>query len=128
MSTRNLLGPELQLQTDSNIANSTNTIGGYIAWFDSNQTCDDDAVGYIEFNQDQDDALAGTGTGGSSATLVDAYNTRFMSGQMSPYMRQAIISYLDTITNANQGSDWRKWRVLGALQLIFTSPEYMVQK
>ena len=128
MTTKNLLGPELQLQTDSNIANSTNTIGGNIAYFDSNQTCDNDATGYIEYDQNEDSALAGTGTGGSSAGLVDAYSTRFMSGQMSPFMRQTLIAYLDTITNDNTGSDWRKWRVLGALYLIFTSPEYMVQK
>ena len=128
MSTKNLLGPELQLQTDSIVANSTNAIGGNIYYFDSNQACNDDPVGYMEYDQTQDQALAHAGTNGSSAPLVDAYNKRFMSGQMSPFMRQTLIDYLDTVTSANSGSDWLRWRTVSALYLIFSSPEYMIQK
>jgi hypothetical protein len=129
MTTRNLLGPELQLQTDSNIANSTNTIGYDLAYYDTSDTCDsNNTTGLVGFDHNQDAALAGTGTGGSSAALVDEYSKRFMSSQMSPFMRQTLIAYLDTITDANAGTDWRHFRIVGALYLILSSPEYMVQK
>ena len=53
-----------------------------------------------------------------------------MSGQMSPYMRDQLVSYLNTIdsTWANGSQDWRLQRVYRALYLILTSPEYMIQK
>ena len=52
-----------------------------------------------------------------------------MSGQMSPFMRQTLIDYLNVIdsTWAN-GGDWRLQRIYRALHLILTSPEYIIQK
>jgi hypothetical protein len=85
-------------------------------------------------NYAQDKALAGSASGGSadpSDRLVDAYNIRFMSGQMSPFMRNQLVSYLNTIDSDwadPQGSDWRLQRVYRALYLVLTSPEYMIQK
>ena len=59
--------------------------------------------------------------------LIDAYNIRFMSGQMSPFMRQTLLAYLNPIGSAD-GVDWKFQRISRALLLIQTSPEYMVQK
>ncbi len=129
MTALNQYGPELQLQTDSTIANSTNTYGANITYFDVNNTCDaGNVTGLVGFDQAQDQALAGTGANNSSVALVDEYNKRFMSNQMSPFMHQTLTDYLDTITQDDAGTDWRIWRIKSALYLILSSPEYMVQK
>jgi uncharacterized protein (DUF1800 family) len=137
MSARGLVGPEFQIATDSIVAATNNTFANYALYgnYDLAATCDaNDDFGDVMVNYAQDKALAGSASGGSadpSDRLVDAYNIRFMSGQMSPYMRNQLVSYLNTIDSgwANpQGSDWRLQRVYRALYLVLTSPEYMVQK
>jgi hypothetical protein len=141
MSTRALLGPEFQLQTDSVIALSSNTFLDFYIGINGNRDLsdfcdpDNDTIGEVKMNHAQDYALAGSASGGvgdPSGALVDAYNKRFMSGQMSPFMRQALVSYLDTIDSSwvypAGAYDWRMIRVSRALYLIFTSPEYMIQK
>jgi uncharacterized protein (DUF1800 family) len=136
MANRSLFGPEYQLQTDSVIALSANTFGGFYIPYDVTDSCDPgDVIGEVKINHTQDLALAGSGNGGAadpSDALVDAYNKRFMSGQMSPFMRQTLIDYLNGIDSSwvyPLGSyDWRVIRINRALYLIFTSPEYMVQK
>ncbi|HZP64868.1 MAG TPA: DUF1800 family protein [Rudaea sp.] len=141
MTTRGLYGPEFQLQTDSIAANSNNTLLYWTLYnaYDVNNACDgtgddDQQFGDIKIDHAQDVALAGSGQGGAgdpSDRLVDEYNKRFMSGQMSPYMRNQLVSYLNTIDSSwayPQGSDWRLQRVRRALFLILTSPEYMIQK
>jgi len=129
MSTRSLLGPEFQLQTDSVIALSANTFRGFFIDPDLSDSCDpnNDTIGEVKINHAQDVALAGGGSGGPSDALVDAYNHRFMSGQMSPFMRQTLIAYLNNI-DSSWGADWQMQRIDRALYLIFTSPEYMIQK
>jgi hypothetical protein len=133
MSTLGLVGPEFQLQTDSIIANSNNTFvyWMYYGGFDFSDTCDaGDQFGDVRIDHTQDDALAGSASGGPADptdALVDAYNKRFMSGQMSPYMRDQLVSYLNTI-DSTWGADWKTQRVERALYLILTSPEYMIQK
>jgi uncharacterized protein (DUF1800 family) len=134
MTTRLLVGPEFQLQTDSVIANTANGVETRTFAFDLSDPCDaSDDTGDIKINQSRDLALAGSGNGGAAdpaTRLVDAYSLRFMSGQMSPFMRQALLAYLDPIdsTWTFDVGDWRYWRIRTALYLIFNSPEYMVQK
>ncbi len=134
MTASNLLGPEFGLQTDSIIANSTNTMRYRAYYYDSNDVCDDgDLFGDITIDHAQDVALAGNSHGGAadpSDRLVDAYNRRFMSGQMSPFMRAQLIQYLNKIdsSDAENNEDWRLQRIYRALYLIVTSPEYMIQK
>ena len=70
---------------------------------------------------------ASGGTGDPSDRLVDAYSKRFMSGQMSPYMRGQLITALNNISSAD-GPDWKMQRINTALFLVLTSPEYMIQK
>ena len=50
---------------------------------------------------------------------------------MSSYMRQTLITYLNRIDHYwdnNHTQDWRLARIQRALYLIFTSPEYAIQK
>jgi uncharacterized protein (DUF1800 family) len=139
MTSRNLVGPEFQLQTDSIIANTGNGVTNRARYLDLADACNDqDDTQYPEFgdvkvNHAKDLALAGSGQGGTadpSDRLVDEYNKRFMSGQMSPYMRDQLVTYLNKIdhTAGDSDTDWRLARITRALYLIFTSPEYMIQK
>ncbi|MGH8042130.1 MAG: DUF1800 domain-containing protein [Rudaea sp.] len=131
-----LVGPEFQISTDSVIANTTNTFASYALYgnYDYNDTCDpNDTIGDVVVNHSQDLALAGSGSGGVSDPadkLVDEYSKRFMSGQMSPYMRNQLLTDLNPINHnwAQNGQDWRLQRVYRALYLVLTSPEYMIQK
>jgi len=136
---RNILGPEFQMQTDSVIANTGNSVTNRAYNLDTSDTCTDQTdtqypeFGDVKVNHAKDLALAGSGQGGTSDPsdrLVDAYNKRFMSGQMSPYMRDQLITYLNQIDHnwANGSDDWRLQRIYRALYLILTSPEYMIQK
>lgn len=132
MTTRGLLGPEFGLQTDSIIANTTNTMRDRAYIFDDTDSCNETLIGEITIDHAQDVALAGSANGGPadpSDRLVDAYNRRFMSGQMSPFMRTQLINYLNEFgsNDANQG-DWRLQRIKRALYLIITSPDYMIQQ
>ena len=139
LTSRNLVAPEFQLQTDSIIANTGNGVTYRAYDLDIGDTCTDQSdttypeFGDVKVNHAKDLALAGSGQGGPSDPsdrLVDAYSKRFMSGQMSPYMRDQLIAYLNQIDHnwANGTDDWRLQRIYRALYLIFTSPEYMIQK
>lgn len=73
---------------------------------------------YLELGRDA--ALADSDPG----ALLDRYNLLFMSGQMSPFMRQTLLTRL----NAISGSHRARLRIQHALYLIINSPEYVVQK
>ncbi len=134
MTQRHLFGPEFQITTDSGIVQVSNDAYVRAMYLDIADTCDsDDDYGDVRINHAQDIALAGSAQGGPSDPadrLVDAYNLRFMSGQMSSYMRQILLDYLNPIDSswADAGEDWRIERVNRALYLVLTSPEYAIQK
>jgi len=139
MALLNLLGPEFQINTDTLISNSTNTLfeDTYAIAMDVAGGCgsSDSGLGNVKINRAQDLALAGNANGGvadPADKLVDAYNIRFMSGQMSPFMRQTLLAALNPVSSANFDSNhWPNWqfeRISKALLLILTSPEYMIQK
>ena len=130
MTTRNLRGPEFQIATDSLVVNSTNTLAGKSFGNDLTDACGADPIGDMALNRSQDLALAGSANGGlanPATSLVDAYNKRLMSGQMSPFMRNVLLNTLNPISSAD-GSDWKLQRINRALLLILTSPEYLIQK
>jgi hypothetical protein len=139
MTTQNLVGPEFQIATDSIAADTNNTFASFAMYgsFDSSNSCadvdggDNDAqFGDVKINRSLDLALAGSANGGPtdpSNRLVDEYSKRFMSGQMSPYMRDQLITALNNISTSD-GADWKTQRVNTALFLVMTSPEYMIQK
>jgi hypothetical protein len=78
----------------------------------------------MQMNEDRDAALAATDPAG----LVDEYSALFMSGQMSPFMRDVLITRLNLLTEDNYGQDLGRTRVQHALYLILNSPEYSIQK
>ena len=134
-----LVGPEYQITTDTLISNSTNTLfeDTYDINLDVAGACggSDSGYGNVKINRAQDQALAGSASGGvadPADLLVDAYDVRFMSGQMSPAMRQTLLTALNPVSAAtfdtNKYPNWQFERISKALQLILTSPEYMVQK
>lgn len=123
MASLGLLGPEFQLNTDTLISNSTTAINQFYG--PGYDTSDAPACsgygppGEVAVNHASDMAFL---TANGNAALIDRYNTRFMSGQMSPYMRQTLLTYLNSL-----GGSTRQ-RVNALLMLILTSPEYMIQK
>jgi len=129
MAAAGLVGPEFQISTDTLITNSTSSTNGK-AWFlDVSDTCQGE-YGDVKINRAQDFALAGSANGGlgdPANRLIDAYDLRFMSGQMSPFMRQTLLAYINPISSAF-GADWKAQRIKRALLLILSSPEYMIQK
>jgi hypothetical protein len=131
MSTAGLYGPEFQINTDTLIVNSTNSTAGKAWGYDLLDACDpNDDIGEVKINRLLDAPLAGSANGGAgdpANRLVDAYNLRLMSGQMSPFMRQTLLSVLNPISSAD-GPDWKQQRIRRALLLIQTSAEYMIQK
>ena len=133
MTTLGLLGPEFQINTDSVIATGANTFKGFYIAYDVADTCTGESqpFGDVMINHAQDFALAGSANGGTNDPadrLVNAYNLRFMAGQMSPFMQQTLRSYLDPISASTWGADWKTQRINRALYLIITSPEYMIQQ
>lgn len=130
-----LVAPEMELQTDAIIALTVNSIRGFYTYYDANSPCSGNfqPFGEVAIDLSRDYALAGSSNGGPADPaddLVDAYNLRYLSGQMSNDMRTTLINYLNNISSSwsQSGEDWRIWRVRRALFLILTSPEYMVQK
>jgi hypothetical protein len=134
MTARSLRGPEFQINTDAGIVQVSNDAYVRSMYYALSDVCDsDDQFGDVRINLAQDAGLAGSGNGGAgdpADRLVDAYNTRFMAGQMSSFMRDILLGYLNPIdsTWVDDGTDWRLHRVRRALYLILTSPEYAIQK
>ncbi|WP_313918856.1 DUF1800 family protein [Tahibacter sp.] len=119
LSTRGLLAPELQIHTESQITAQTNALGSQIFWGYVGQT-------YAEPNSILIDTTRDAALAANPAALVDRYNLLLLSGQMSPWMRAHLVSYLDGITSDTP--NYLRQRVHEALYLIVNSPEYAVQK
>jgi uncharacterized protein (DUF1800 family) len=123
---RGLVSPEFQILTDTAIVATPNYFfhevfcdytGSTNCWASDDPTT-------MQMNEDRDAALAASDPAG----LVDAYNALFMSGQMSPFMRDVLITRLNLLTEDNYGQDLGRTRVQHALYLILNSPEYSIQK
>ena len=63
---------------------------------------------------------------GNPNALLDTLDVLLMNGQMSAHMRGVLVNHLNGIDPV--GMDGARNRVWGAVHLIMTSPEYMVQK
>jgi uncharacterized protein (DUF1800 family) len=130
MAAAHLVGPEFQIATDSLIVTSTNSLASKSFNGDVADTCGNDPIGDMALSRALDSALAGSLNGGAAdpaTKLVNAYNVRFMSGQMSPFMQQTLLNDINPISSAS-GADWKTQRINRALLLISTSPEYLIQK
>ena len=123
---RGLVSPEFQILTDTAIVATPNYFFHEVFCdYTGSTNCyasDDPAT--LQMNEDRDAALAATDPAG----LVDEYNALFMSGQMSPFMRDVLITRLNLLTEDNYGQDLGRTRVQHALYLILNSPEYSIQK
>jgi len=123
MAAAGLLGPEFQINTDTLISNSTNAFFGFYGpGFDASDApaCSGyGPPGEVAIDRSSDMAFL---TANGNAALIDRYNRIFMSGQMSPFMRQTLLSYINSLGGSS------RQRVDTLLQLILTSPEYMIQK
>lgn len=123
---RGLVSPEFQILTDTAVVATPNYFfhevfcdytGSTNCWASDDPTT-------MQMNEDRDAALAATDPAG----LVDEYSALFMSGQMSPFMRDVLITRLNQLTVDNYGQDLGRTRVQHALYLILNSPEYSIQK
>lgn len=120
-----LVAPEFQILTDT----TTTSVANMLFWeifcnYTGSQACwgtDDPSV--LLMDQDADAGLAA----GDPAALVDRYNLLLMSGQMSPFMRNVLVTRLNQMQAADY-DDVGRARVHEALYLILTSPEYSIQK
>jgi hypothetical protein len=123
MAAAGLLGPEFQINTDTLISNSTNAIFSfYAAGFDVSDApaCSGyGPPGEVAIDRSADMAFL---TANGNGALIDRYNKLFMSGQMSPFMRQTLLTYLNSLGGSS------KQRINALLMLILSSPEYMIQK
>jgi len=111
-----LFAPELQLATDFRLPVTNDALGDAIFL---NDIRGPQAGEEIVLDLGRDAPLAAT-----PGALLDRYNLLFLSGQMSPQMRQILLAHLNATPNANGGRN----RVREALYLIVNSPEYTVQK
>lgn len=64
----------------------------------------------------------------SPAALIDHLDVLLMSGQMSPYMRSVVLSYINGLPISDSNDPGGRRRSWEAVNLIVTSPEYQVQK
>ncbi|MGH8082939.1 MAG: DUF1800 domain-containing protein [Lysobacter sp.] len=115
-----LAAPELQLATDYMLpANESYLMRKiYDSYVGNPAGIGNDEVA-INLTRDVADAATPT-------TLIDRYNTLFLSGQMSAPMRQVLLERLNGMPVNNTAA--KRARVQEALYLIVNSPEYIVQK
>lgn len=123
---RGLVSPEFQILGDTMVVSTPNYLFHQVFCnYTASDRCwasDDPAT--MQLNEDRDAALAAA----DPAQLVARYDTLLMSGQMSPFMREVLVTRLDQLTAADYGTDLGRARVQHALYLIVNSPEYSIQK
>ncbi|KRB02359.1 DUF1800 domain-containing protein [Lysobacter sp. Root690] len=112
-----LAAPELTLANDSLIPAGNNLIWDLVRGFHTGATGQSDTAILLDFSRDLPLAA-------DPNALLDRYNLLFLSGQMSPAMRQVLLNHLNGVRNNDGGLS----RVQRALYLILNSPEYNVQK
>jgi len=123
---RGLYSPEFQILSDTMVVATPNDLFHQIFCdYTASDACygsDDSAT--LQMNEARDAAQAASDPGG----LIDAYNDLLMGGQMSPFMRDVLLTRLNALTTDDFGSDLGRVRVQHALYLIMNSPEYSIQK
>lgn len=116
-----LVSPEFQIATDTMLVATPNDLDWRIFYFYVGSS--------YSYAQDPDQLLMDYAAtlnplAADPAALVERLNLLLMSGQMSPFMRDVLVTRLTALTNANGGRD----RVQHALYLVLNSPEYSIQK
>lgn len=123
---RGLLSPEFQILDDTRIVATPNNLYDQIfCFYAGSDRCWDSAdPATLQMDYAADAALAAA----DPAALVDEYDTLFMAGQMSPFMRGVLLTRLQALLADDYGADLGLVRVQHALYLILNSPEYSIQK
>ena len=114
-----LVSPEFQILSETSATDITNALDAriYLLW----QGGPDASPDQLRIDVMRDADLAA-----DVDALIDRYDLTFLSGQMSPSLRQRLHDYLVSLPGTS--SDERRLRVQEALYLINTSAEYAVQK
>ncbi len=120
-----MVGPEFQILTDTTSTSLANLLFHEVfCSYTASQRCwGADAANNLQMDEDSDAVLAASDPG----ALVDRYSLLLMGGQMSPFMRNVLLSRLNQMTTVDYDHLGRA-RVQEALYLILTSPEYSIQK
>lgn len=115
----NLVSPEFQILSETSATAITNALDGriYLLW----QGAPGNNPDQLRIDVVRDSSLAA-----DVDALIDRYDLTFLSGQMSPFLREQLHQYLSGLPAAS--SEDRRRRVQEALYLINTSAEYAVQK
>jgi len=123
---RGLFSPEFQIMTDTMVVSTPNLLFSFIFcdYTGSDACWASDDPQTMQVYEDRDAAIAAS----NPTQLVDDYNLLFMAGQMSPFMRNVIVTRLNQLTEDDYGNDLGRVRVQHALYLIMNSPEYSIQK
>lgn len=124
----NLLAPELQIHTDSQIVASMNTMGANIYWRDINNEWPQTEVAGDSWdvypsamNFTYEKTLAET-----PQEILDRINLLLLAGHMSTPMYDEILSYLQA---QDAGQDWLKQlMVYDAMYLVTASAEFAIQQ
>lgn len=122
ISNLGLYSPEFQILTDTTAVATNNRLFSLsFCWHSDGGSCWENGHGATLYLDTARDApLAAS----DPAALLDRYSLLLMSGQMSPFMHQTLLTRLNAITGGTRG----RQRVQHALYLIFNSPEYSIQK
>lgn len=120
-----LLGPEFQILGDTMSTATPNYLFHEVfCHYTASERCwgaDDPQT--LQMDQARDAPLAAS----DPAALIDRYSLLLMGGQMSPFMRDVLVTRLNAM-DASDYDDIGLARVQEALYLILNSPEYSIQK
>jgi uncharacterized protein (DUF1800 family) len=121
-----LAAPEFQILTDTMIVATPNYLFHevFCDYTGSDACWASDDPSTMQMNEDRDAALAAS----DPAALIDEYSRLFMSGQMSPFMKNVLVTRLQQMSEDDYGTELGRRRVQHALYLILNSPEYSIQK
>jgi uncharacterized protein (DUF1800 family) len=125
VQTLGLVSPEFQILSDTMVVSTPNYLFHevFCDYTNSDRCWASDDPATLQMNEDRDAALAES----DPAALIDQYSMLFMAGQMSPFMRDVLVTRLNQL-NDNSNGDLGRQRVQHALYLIMNSPEYSIQK
>ncbi|UXI70054.1 DUF1800 domain-containing protein [Tahibacter amnicola] len=115
-----LVSPEFQIATDNRLISAPNHLYWRIFYY----YLGSDYTYALEPGQPLLDYTTLNSLAATPAALVERLNLLFMSGQMSPFMRDTLVNFLTTLPNSDGG----RHRVQHALYLLLTSSEYSIQK
>jgi len=120
-----LVGPEFQILTDTTSTALANKLFWevFCMYVGSTDCWGADQSAMLLLDENSAAALAASDPG----ALIDRYNGLLMAGQMSPFMRNVLVTRLNQM-QAAQYNHLGRARLQEALYLILTSPEYSIQK